>query len=82
MRCLSEMLGDNRSRGGTEEEWRALIDRLSDGREPTLPPDSVAPAFDDPTARKQVGVVITRAVLGEPLYRLYQLYCGDRWPPV
>jgi hypothetical protein len=76
------MLGDEFNRRGTEAEWRALIARLADGKEPALPPDPVVPAFDDPTARKRVGVVITRAVLGEPLYRLYQLYCGDRWPPV
>ncbi len=76
------MFGDKYSRGGTEEEWRAMIDRLSDDQEPALPPEPVAPAFNDPTARKRVGVVITRAMLGEPLYRLYQLYCGDKWPPV
>ena len=73
------MLGDNREK--TEEEWRALIDGLADGKEPALPPSAVAPAFDDPTARNRVGLVITRAVLGEPLYRLYQLYCGDPIPP-
>ncbi len=76
------MFGDNDSRRDTPEVWRALIDRLSEGKEHAPPPDAVVPAFDDPTARKRVGVVITRAVLGEPLYRLYQLYCGDRWPPV
>ncbi len=75
------MLGDKFTRGDAEE-WRALIDRLSDGKEPAPSPDPVAPAFDDPTARKRVGVVITRAVLGGPLYRLYQLYCGERWPPL
>ena len=62
------------------EEWRALIDRLSHGQEPALPPEELVPSFDNPMVRKRVGVVITRAVLGEPLYQLYQLYCGDPWP--
>ena len=72
------MVGDHLSDGKTE--WRSLINRLSHGQEPALPPDEVVPAFDDPMVRKRIGVVITRAVLGDPLYRLYQLYCGDPWP--
>lgn len=72
------MVEDHRDEG--ENEWRALIDRLSHGQEPALPPEEAMAAFDDPMVRKRVGVVITRAVLGEPLYRLYQLYCGDPWP--
>jgi len=77
MRQRSDIGGGREDR---EEEWRALIDRLSHGQEPAPPPDETAPAFDDPMVRKRVGVVITRAVLGDPLYRLYQLYCGDPWP--
>jgi hypothetical protein len=58
-----------------EEEWRALIAGLSAGAEPdTLP---MAPLFGDPTTRKRVGDLITKAVLGEPLYTRYKLYCGD-----
>lgn len=74
------MLGDDKARD--EEHWRALIGRLSTGREPPVPDEALAPAFDDPTARKRVGLVITKAVLGEPLYSLYQLYCGDPSPRV
>jgi len=47
-----------------------------------VPAEALSPAFDDPTARKRVGLVITKAVLGEPLYSLYQLYCGDPSPRV
>ena len=68
------------NRQGDQEEWRALIDRLSHGEEPPLPPLDEATSFNDPMVRKRVGVVITRAVLGDPLYQLYQLYCGDPWP--
>jgi hypothetical protein len=66
-------------RQGDQEEWRALINRLSHGEEPPPRLDD-ATSFDDPMVRKRVGVVITRAVLGDPLYQLYQLYCGDPWP--
>jgi hypothetical protein len=60
----------------TEEEWRALIERLSlsEGTKAEVVQGNVAPAFDDPRARNRVGDLITRAVLGEPLYRLY---CGE-----
>jgi hypothetical protein len=67
--------------GPTEEtEWRRLIERLQKGEEPELPGD-VAPTFDDPTARQRVGVLITKAILGEPYYQRYKLYCGDASPP-
>lgn len=74
------MLGDDKARD--EEHWRALISRLSTGQEPPVTADALAPAFDDPTARKRVGLVITKAVLGEPLYSLYQIYCGNPSPRV
>ncbi len=74
------MSGDDKAR--TEDQWRALISQLSDGTESEPLPDTAAPAFDDPMARKRVGLVITKAVLGEPLYRLYQLYCGDPSPRI
>jgi hypothetical protein len=77
MRQPNDMVGD---RQGDQEEWRALIDRLAHGEEPPLPPLDEAISFNDPMVRKRVGVVITRAVLGDPLYQLYQLYCGDPWP--
>jgi hypothetical protein len=62
-----------------ETEWRRLIERLQNGEEPELPGD-VAPIFDDATTRQRVGVLITKAILGEPFYRRYQLYCGDTPP--
>ena len=74
------MLGDDKAK--TEKQWRALIGRLTAGQEPPVPAEALSPAFDDPTARKRVGLVITKAVLGEPLYSLYQLYCGDPSPGV
>ena len=74
------MLGDDKARN--EEHWRALIGRLSTGQEPPVTADALAPAFDHPTARKRVGLVITKAVLGEPLYSLYQIYCGNPSPRV
>jgi hypothetical protein len=66
--------------GINTEEWRGLIKRLSAGEEPEELPNGIAPLFDDPSARKRVGDVITKAVLGEPLYNLYRLYCGDPSP--
>ncbi|HEY4921086.1 MAG TPA: hypothetical protein VII40_13350 [Xanthobacteraceae bacterium] len=62
-----------------EQEWRSLIERLHDGNPPSLP-DGIAPVFDDAAARNRVGIVITKAVLGDQLYQLYRLYCGD--PPM
>jgi len=55
-----------------EKEWRALIEGLT--TEPIGPPGEVAPMFADPKARQRVGDVITKAILGVPLYRLY---CGE-----
>ena len=56
-----------------EKEWRALIDGLT--AEPADPPQGeVAPMFADPKARQRVGDVITKAILGVPLYKLY---CGE-----
>lgn len=67
-------------KAGTVEQWRALIRQLSDEKGAAALPIAPAPAFDDASARKRVGVVITKAMLGEPMYRLYQLYCGDPSP--
>jgi hypothetical protein len=56
-----------------EKEWRALIAGLT--AEPAeTPPGEVAPMFADPKARQRVGDVITKAILGVPLYKLY---CGE-----
>jgi hypothetical protein len=62
-----------------EQEWRSLIERLHDGIPEPLP-EGLTPGFDDASARNRVGVLITKAVLGENLYELYRLYCGD--PPL
>jgi hypothetical protein len=77
MRRRADIAGDHQDNA---DEWRALIDRLSRGQEPAPPADEMAPSLDDPTVRKRIGIVITRAVLGDPLYQLYQVYCGDPWP--
>ena len=61
-----------------EEEWRGLFARLQDEPEPV--PGSAASPFDDASARGRVGLVITRAVLGEQQYQLYRLYCGEPSP--
>jgi hypothetical protein len=65
----------------TEEEWRGLLKRLCEGEEPESLSGSVAPMFDDAAMRQRVGVLITKAVFGEPLYLRYKLYCGDTSPP-
>jgi len=66
----------------TEEmEWRGLIERLHAGTEPQTPPEGMSPTFDDPPARNRVGMVIAKAILGNDLYQLYRLYCGDVPPP-
>jgi hypothetical protein len=57
-------------------EWRGLIERLHEGKEPELPLDGSAPGFEDATARNRVGTLITRAVLGDSLYQFYETYCG------
>jgi hypothetical protein len=67
------------SRPAEEQEWRSLIERLHQEAPEPLP-EGTAPAFDDASARNRVGVVITKAVLGDNLYELYRLYCGD--PPL
>ena len=64
----------------SEKEWRGLIERLHRGQEPQLQHDDPAPMFDDTSARNRVGVVITKAVLGDERYELYRLYCGE--PPL
>ena len=61
-----------------EPEWRGLIERLHNGQEPEL--QAGPTPFDDVSARNRVGVVITKAVLGDEHYRLYRLYCGE--PPL
>jgi len=53
-------------------ELRALIESLAAGQE--APPAEAAPMFADPKARQRVGDVITKAILGVPLYKLY---CGE-----
>jgi hypothetical protein len=62
-----------------DKEWRGLFERLHE--EPELP-GGAATMFEDPSARGRVGLLITKAVLGNELYQLYRLYCGDRMPPV
>jgi hypothetical protein len=59
----------------TEKEWRALVAQLNEGKVPELQP--AASIFDDPGARRRVGDLITRAVLGDRAYALYRLYYGD-----
>ena len=64
-----------------EREWRGLIERLHAGTEPQAPPEGTALTFDETPARNRVGVVIAKAVLGNDIYQLYSLYCGDPLPP-
>ena len=61
-----------------DKEWRGLLARLNDQPEPL--PSSSVPLFEDAPARNRVGLVITRAVLGDEQYELYRLYCGDPSP--
>jgi hypothetical protein len=62
-----------------DQEWRGLFARLHEEPEPL--PSSAAPLFgDDASARSRVGLLITKAVLGDEQYRLYRLYCGDPMP--
>lgn len=58
-----------------DKEWRGLFERLHEEPEPL--PGSAVSLFGDPSARSRVGLLITRAVLGEQQYQLYRLYCGD-----
>jgi hypothetical protein len=66
----------------TEEEWRGLLKRLCEGEEPESLPGGVAPIFEEQAMRQRVGILITKAVFGEPLYLRYKLNCGDSSPPV
>jgi hypothetical protein len=61
-----------------DQEWRGLFARLQEEPEPL--PSSAAPLFEDASARSRVGLLITKAVLGEQQYRLYRIYCGDPVP--
>jgi hypothetical protein len=61
-----------------DQEWRGLFARLQEEPEPL--PDGATPLFDEASARNRVGLVITRAILGDEQYRLYQLYCGNLTP--
>ena len=61
-----------------DQEWRGLFARLQ--QEPESLPSSAAPLFEDASARNRVGTLITRAIIGEEQYRLYQLYCGTLRP--
>jgi hypothetical protein len=62
-----------------EQEWCGLFAQLHE--EPGPLPSSAAPLFDEASARGRVGLVITRAVLGNEQYQLYRLYCGEPTPP-
>jgi len=61
-------------------ELRSLLEQLQDP-ERQSPVVSPVAMFVDASARNRVGVVITRAVLGDR-YERYCLYCGDCAPPV
>jgi hypothetical protein len=63
-----------------DQEWRGLFAQLHE--DPGPMPPSASPLFDDASARGRVGLVITRAVLGDEQYRLYRLYCGEPTPRV
>ena len=63
-----------------DQEWRGLFARLHE--EPAPLSSSAAPLFEDASARSRVGLLITKAVLGEEQYQLYRLYCGDLSPSV
>lgn len=58
-----------------DQEWRGVFARLQEEPEPW--PSSAAPLFDDASARNRVGLLITRAIIGDEQYRQYQLYCGN-----
>jgi len=63
-----------------DQEWRGLFARLRE--EPESLPSSAAPLYEDASARSRVGLLITKAVLGEQQYQLYRIYCGDPSPQV
>jgi hypothetical protein len=62
-----------------DKEWRGLLARLDEQPEPP-PSGSTPPLFEDAPARNRVGLLITRAILGDEQYELYRLYCGDPSP--
>jgi hypothetical protein len=61
-----------------DQEWRGLFARLHE--EPELLPSSAAPLFEDASARSRVGLLITKAILGDEQCELYRIYCGDPAP--
>ncbi len=63
-----------------DQEWRGLFAQLHGEPEPL--PDSPSPIFEEASARNRVGLLITKAVLGDEQYRLYRLYCGEPAPPL
>jgi len=65
---------------GEDQEWRGVFAQLHEEPEPW--PSNAAPLFDEASARGRVGLLITRAVLGDEQYRLYRLYCGEPTPRV
>jgi hypothetical protein len=68
------------TKSAEDEEWRGVFARLHEAPEPV--PSNAASLFEEASARGRVGLVITRAVLGEQQYELYRLYCGNLAPPV
>ncbi len=63
-----------------DQEWSGLFAQLQGEPEP-LPLGAASP-FDDAPSRGRVGLLITRAVLGEEQYELHRLYCGEPSLPV
>jgi hypothetical protein len=64
-----------------ENEWRALIESLTAGSQAEPLQEDVAPMFADPKARQRVGDVITKAILGVPLYAANRPDSPDSgWP--
>jgi hypothetical protein len=61
-----------------DQEWRGLFAQLQEESEPLA--DNAAPLFEEASARSRVGLVITRAIMGDEQYRQYRLYCGDLTP--
>jgi hypothetical protein len=62
-----------------DQEWRGLFARLQEEPEPLA--SSAAPLFEEASARSRVGLLITKAILGEQQYQLYRIYCGEPAPP-
>jgi hypothetical protein len=59
-----------------DQEWRALFAQLSSPPQPEALP--TGPMFEDAGARKRVGDLITKAVLGESAYNMYALYYANK----